>query len=140
MNEIGFATPEIAASRRRGIPTEESELWAALCGEARRAAAREEVLGGFLDLAVLRQPGFDEALGSLLARKLAQSSLPAERLADITRAAMAEDPAIIAAAVADLVAIRTRDPAAETHLTPFLYYKGFHALQWHRIGHWLWRE
>ena len=140
MNEIGFATPEIAASWRRGIPTEESALWAALCGEARRAATRDEVLHGFLDLAVLRQPGFDEALGSLLARKLAEASLPAERLADITRAAVAEDPAIIAAAVADLVAIRTRDPAAETHLTPFLYYKGFHALQWHRIGHWLWRN
>jgi hypothetical protein len=25
-------------------------------------------------------------------------------------------------------------------LKPFLYYKGFHALQWHRIGHWLWRD
>jgi serine O-acetyltransferase len=25
-------------------------------------------------------------------------------------------------------------------LTPFLYYKGFHALQWHRVGHWLWRS
>ncbi len=53
---------------------------------------------------------------------------------------MAEDPAIVAAAVADLIAIRTRDPAAETHLTPFLYYKGFHALQWRRIGHRLWRD
>src|SRR3984893_645071 len=25
-------------------------------------------------------------------------------------------------------------------LRPFLYYKGFHALEWHRIGHWLWGE
>ena len=25
-------------------------------------------------------------------------------------------------------------------MTPFLYYKGFHALQWHRVGHWLWRS
>ena len=111
-----------------------------MCAEARRAAAREEVLRGFLDQAVLGQPGFDSALSSLLARKLAEPSLPAERLGDIVRTAMAEDPAIVAAAVADLIAIRTRDPAAETHLTPFLYYKGFHALQWHRIGHRLWRD
>src|SRR5271167_677147 len=138
MNEITFAAPQIAAARRHGIPALEGELWETLRVEARRAAAREEVLRGFLDLAVLRQPGFDTALGSLLAGKLAEPSLPAERLGDIARAAMAEDPTIIAAAVADLVAIRTRDPAAETHLTPFLYYKGFHALQWHRIGHWLW--
>jgi serine O-acetyltransferase len=46
----------------------------------------------------------------------------------------------ITAAVTDLVAIRTRDPAAENYLRPFLYYKGFHALQCHRIGHWLWRD
>jgi hypothetical protein len=25
-------------------------------------------------------------------------------------------------------------------LRPFLYYKGFHALQWHRISHWLWHD
>jgi serine O-acetyltransferase len=30
--------------------------------------------------------------------------------------------------------------AAENYLRPFLYYKGFHALQCHRIGHWLWRD
>jgi serine O-acetyltransferase len=140
MDEISFAPPHIAASRRRGIPAEEGAVWETLRGEARRAAAREEVLREFLDLAVLRHPRFDAALGSLLAGKLAEPSLPAERLGDIARTAMAEHPTIIAAAVADLVAIRTRDPAAETHLTPFLYYKGFHALQWHRIGHWLWRE
>ena len=78
MNEISLAAPRSAASRARGIPTDERELWAALCAEARRAAAREEVLRGFLDLAVLSQPGFDSALSSLLAHKLAEPSLPAE--------------------------------------------------------------
>jgi len=52
---------------------------------------------------------------------------------------MARDKTIVAAAAADLDAIRARDPAAESYLTPFLYYKGFYALQWHRIGHWLWQ-
>jgi len=140
MNEISLATPEIAESRSRRIPAGEGELWLALRSEALRAGIREPILRGFLDLAVLDHDGFNSALGALLARKLDAPSLPAERLGDIARAAMAEDPAIIAVAVADLVAIRARDPAAETHLTPFLYYKGFHALEWHRIGHWLWRE
>ncbi len=140
MNEIGFAVPEILGSDRRGPPTEERELWATLRGEARRAAERETILHGFLNRAVLNHDSFVSALAALLATKLAEPSLPAERLGGIAHAAMAEDPAIAATAVADLVAIRMRDPAAETHLTPFLYYKGYHALQWHRIGHWLWRE
>ena len=140
MNEISFAAPKIAASRQRGRPTDEGELWETLRLDAERAAAGEEMLRGFLDLAVRRHDGFASGLGLLLARKLAEYSMPAERLGEIARVAMAGDPAIIAAAIADLIAIRTRDPAAENYLKPFLYYKGFHALQWHRIGHWLWRD
>ena len=138
MNEISFAEPAAAVSPRLGVPADEGELWRALRAEAARAAAGEEMLRGFLDRAVLGHHGFGAALGRLLAGKLAERSMPAERLRDIAGAAIADDPAIVARAVADLVAIRTRDPAAESCLTPFLYYKGFHALQWHRIGHWLW--
>jgi serine O-acetyltransferase len=140
MNEISFAAPEIAASRQRGTLADEGKLWETLRFDAERAAARDEMLRGFLDLAVLRHDGFASGLGRLLAHKLAEYSMPAERLGEIAHAAMANDPGIIAAAIADLVAIRTRDPAAENYLRPFLYYKGFHALQWHRIGHWLWRD
>jgi serine O-acetyltransferase len=140
MNEVSVAALEIAASRQRDIPADEGKLWETLRLDAERAAAGEEMLRSFLDLLVLRHDGFASGLGLLLAHKLAEYSMPAERLGEIARAAMADDPGIIAAAMADLVAIRTRDPATENCLNPFLYYKGFHALQWHRIGHWLWGD
>ena len=140
MDEISLATQELATSQQRGRSSSAGELWEELRFEADRVAAREEILRGFLDVAVLRPTNFALGLGSLLARKLGELSMPVERLGDLVLAAMADEPAIIAAAAADLVAIRTRDPAAESYLTPFLYYKGFHALQWHRVGHWLWRS
>ena len=140
MDEISLATQELATAQHRGISPSAGELWKELRLEAVRVAAREEILRGFLDVAVLRPTNFVLGLGSLLARKLGELSMPVERLGDLVLAAMADEPAIIAAAAADLVAIRTRDPAAESYLTPFLYYKGFHALQWHRVGHWLWRS
>ena len=140
MDEISLATQELATSQQRGISSFTRELWEELRLEAVRVAAREEILRGFLDVAVLRPANFALGLGSLLARKLGELSMPVERLRDLVLTAMADEPAIIAAAAADLVAIRTRDPAAESYLTPFLYYKGFHALQWHRVGHWLWRS
>jgi serine O-acetyltransferase len=140
MNETSFAASEIASSRQRGITVDERQLWETLRLDAERAAAGEEMLRGFLELAVLRHNTFASGFGLLLARKLAGDSMPAERLGEITRSAMAGDPTIIAAAIADLIAVRARDPAAESYLKPFLYYKGFHALQWHRIGHWLWRN
>ena len=140
MDEINLTTQELSISQRRGKSSSARELWEELRLEARGVATREEMLRGFLDVAVLRQTSFASGLGALLARKLAELSVPAERLGDLAFAAMADESAIIAAAAADLLAIRTRDPAAESYLTPFLYYKGFHALQWHRIGYWLWHS
>ena len=38
----------------------------------------------------------------------------------------------------DMRAVLERDPAARGYLQPFIFYKGFLALQTHRIAHWLW--
>ncbi|MDP9128589.1 MAG: serine O-acetyltransferase, partial [Pseudomonadota bacterium] len=49
------------------------------------------------------------------------------------------DPAIVEAGQYDLIAITERDPAAKNILVPFLFFKGFRALQAYRVAHWLWR-
>jgi len=140
MNDIIRAVPEQLGTSPEQTPAGEAELWELLRAEARRAVAGDALLKVYIDLSLLRHEGFAAALGGLLARKLAERFLPSERLSDLAVEAMADDPAIVAAAVADLIATRTRDPAAESYLSPFLYYKGFHALQAHRLGHWLWRR
>ena len=49
-------------------------------------------------------------------------------------------PEIVEATRIDLHAVLERDSACnELHL-PFLYFKGFHALQIHRVSNWLWNE
>ena len=40
----------------------------------------------------------------------------------------------------DLSAVQERDPAARSMIVPFLYFKGFHALQAHRAAHWFWLQ
>ncbi|MBV9826136.1 MAG: serine O-acetyltransferase, partial [Alphaproteobacteria bacterium] len=96
-----------------------SEIWDELRAEAEQTIAREEALRGVLEATVLFQTNFAAGLGSLLAGKLAHSFMPAATLAQLANAAMTERPAIIAEAAADLAAIRARDPAAESYLTPF---------------------
>ena len=105
MDEISLATQELATSQQRGMSSSAGELWEELRLEADRVAAREEILRGFLDVAVLRPTNFALGLGSLLARKLGELSMPVERLGDLVLGAMVDEPAIIAAAAADLVAI-----------------------------------
>ena len=38
----------------------------------------------------------------------------------------------------DIQAYYDRDPACDRFLMPVLYFKGFHAIQTHRLAHWLW--
>ena len=67
MDEISLATQELATPQKRGISSLPGELWEELRLEAARVAAREEILRGFLDVAVLRPTNFALGLGSLLA-------------------------------------------------------------------------
>jgi serine O-acetyltransferase len=41
---------------------------------------------------------------------------------------------------ADITSVLDRDPACSRLIEPFLYFKGFHAIQAHRLTHWLWRQ
>ena len=45
---------------------------------------------------------------------------------------------IMEACVADIQAVFERDPACDRYTHCILYFKGFQAIQCHRIAHWLW--
>jgi serine O-acetyltransferase len=50
------------------------------------------------------------------------------------------DPGMSAGFQADLIAVIDRDPACKRIIEPLLYFKGFHALQTHRMAHALWKK
>ncbi|MBE9606675.1 serine O-acetyltransferase [Acetobacteraceae bacterium H6797] len=109
-------------------------------GEALRVARAEPLLSDYLHMIVGRWSHPREALAAVLSQRLADPCLSRDRLSDLVAEAIADDPSILGDAMADLEAIVTRDPAAGGALTPFLHYKGYHALQWHRVAHWLWKQ
>lgn len=49
-------------------------------------------------------------------------------------------PELVVTAEADLKAVYERDPACKGYVQPFLFFKGFQALQTQRIAHWLWGQ
>jgi serine O-acetyltransferase len=116
----------------------EDGFWVEIQSEARREAEREPLLVSFLFASVLRHQQLERALGVILANKLQTLDLTAIALRDLIEEAFTEDLSIGAMIRADLLAARTRDPAARGYAQPFLYYKGFHALQAYRVAHWLW--
>ena len=133
---------ELAASmtvRQRRVAAG-GEAWDVLVAEGRDAVAREPMLGRTVDHGLLAHESFADALAHRLAHKLEDADLGAACLAPLLMEAMEDCPEIAAAAAEDLMAIRERDPACTDLLTPFLYFKGYHAIQTHRVAHHLWRH
>jgi len=89
---------------------------------------------------VLSHENFGDALAHRLARKLGDYALSIESLEAIFCEAFSADPGIETAALADLTAVRDRDPACPDLLTPFLFFKGYQAIQAYRFAHWLWKR
>jgi len=113
-------------------------LWAAIRDTAKMWARREPVMAGWLTHCVLEASTFEYGLGVILTDKVADSVLPERTLLPMMLEAMEADAAVIEAAAADLEAYVNRDPACPDHLTALLFYKGYQAVQTHRMAHWFW--
>lgn len=121
----------------KSVPAEES-IWLRLRAEAAAAAEAEPALGSLLHAVVLAHKDFAGALSFQLARKLGDTEVGPMAWREVCERAYAADASIVSAAEADLVAVLERDPAAKQALQPFLFFKGFQALQAYRVGHALW--
>jgi serine O-acetyltransferase len=113
-------------------------VWAALRNQADAAARAEPLLYSMLNSVILQHDHLAEALSYQLAVKLAGHELPAMNVRELCEEAYEAAPELIEAAEADLKAVYERDPACKGYLQPFLFFKGFQAIQAHRVSHWLW--
>ncbi|ALN73211.1 serine O-acetyltransferase [Aureimonas sp. AU20] len=113
-------------------------IWARMREEAHRAAEREPALSGFLYAAVLNQRSLETAVAHRVAQRLDHPNVPASHI-EQGFADMAVASSDWAGQVrTDLQAVFDRDPACERYIEPLLFFKGFQAIQTHRLAHWLW--
>ncbi|MEZ5997931.1 MAG: serine O-acetyltransferase [Hyphomonas sp.] len=112
--------------------------WQRLRFDAATAASEEPALASYLNAAILSHHTLAQALSYHLAEKLGNGMVGNQQVRDILSDAYEADASIVKAAEADMLAVLDRDPACRSLLQPFLYFKGFQALQTHRIAHVLW--
>jgi serine O-acetyltransferase len=115
-------------------------VWASLRNEAEAAAQKESALASLLAAVILNHKSLGGALSYQLARKLGDQELRAMSIREIAEEAYAADPTLVEIAEADLKAVFERDPACKGYVQPFLFFKGFLALQTQRVANWLWTE
>jgi serine O-acetyltransferase len=112
-------------------------VWARVRREAEDVARKEPELAGFIYGSILHHDTLDAAIAHRIAALLDHAQLSAELIRQAYADALEDDPSIKDAFRADIVAVVDRDPAANRCLEPLLYFKGFHAIQTHRLAHWL---
>jgi serine O-acetyltransferase len=115
-------------------------LWGRLREEAEELVRREPALAGFALGTILHQPSLEAAVAHRIAWRLGHPVLSADLIEQTFLEAIEEDRTFGESFRADLVAVTDRDPACNRILEPVLYFKGFHAIQTHRLAHWLWQR
>jgi len=129
MAHINLATDQDASN----------DIWKRLRQEAAQFSTREPALSSLLYAVILDQESFAHALVNHLATKLSTDDLSPLKLRKVLDDAARADPEIVEYAVKDLRATRDRDPACQSFLQAFLYFKGFLAVQTYRFAHALYK-
>ncbi|MCO6390496.1 serine O-acetyltransferase [Aliihoeflea aestuarii] len=113
-------------------------IWSAVRAEAADAVAADPILSAFLYSTILNQDSLEAAVIHRLSERLHHQDLGADLIRQ-TYGEMLRDNADWSTTVrVDIQAYFDRDPACDRFLMPILYFKGFHAIQTHRLAHWLW--
>jgi serine O-acetyltransferase len=127
--------------RERCVGSDGDAFWDAMQAEARAAAAEEPLLASFMFATILNHRSLESALAYHLANKLASHAIPATQLMRLFTEAMSIESCKLKSCLQqDILAVMERDPACTRFIDCLCYYKGFHALQAHRIAHAFWKS
>jgi serine O-acetyltransferase len=113
-------------------------VWRRIRDEAEEIARREPELASFIYSTILHHDTLEAAIVHRISERLSHADVGGELIRQAYANALEDDPSIAMAFRSDLIATVDRDPATHRFLEPVLYYKGFHAIQTHRLAHWLW--
>ncbi len=120
--------------------TSDDPVWQRILEETREQARAEPILAGYLHATILNHSTLEHALSFHLANQLDSPAASALLLREVMEEAFRDDCCLRKTVRADLLAVLERDSACSELYIPFLYFKGFHALQTHRVAHWLWHQ
>src|ERR1041385_2839116 len=125
-------------SRPSDVVQKLDPVWARIRDEAEAVVRHEPEIGTFIYSSVLHHDTLETAVIHRVAERLDHPDVSAELIRQAYTDAIEAEPRIAETFRADIVAVFDRDPATDRFLEPVLYFKGFHAIQTHRLAHWLW--
>ena len=113
-------------------------IWTSVRDEARAIVDHDPVLATFIHSTILYKKRLEDAVIARIADRLHSRELPDDVVRQIFETMLDDWPEWSSILRIDIAAFYERDPACERYIEPILYFKGFHAIQTHRLAHWCW--
>jgi len=113
-------------------------IWFEIRHEAEQIVASDPAVASFVYATVLNHDRLEDAVVHRIAQRLDNHVVSAEVIRCAFRQALADSSELGDVIRCDIAAVYDRDPACERRIEPLLYFKGFHAIQTHRLAHSLW--
>jgi serine O-acetyltransferase len=128
----------MAQYQTRPVLDKVDPVWQRIRREAEDVVRREPELASFIYESILHHDSVEAAVVHRLTERLDHGAVSGELIRQAYANALEDQPSLGDTFRADIVATADRDPATHRLLEPLLYYKGFHAVETHRLAHWLW--
>lgn len=115
-------------------------VWDQVRREAEEVLGRDPALAGLIGPSILAHARFEDGLFHRIADRLDHAAVRSDMIRGAFAEFLQENPELSDTLRVDIVAVLDRDPVCERMIEPFLFFKGFHAIQAQRLMHWLWKS
>ena len=114
--------------------------WQQLYIDASKLKATCAIVQRYIERSILKTVCFANALSETLSTQLADRDVDVDLLKKYFLTVFHDHSEVTQATINDLDAYLINDPACNDLATAFLFFKGFHALQTHRLAHIFWNR
>ncbi len=111
-------------------------VWEAVRKEAETVVQNEPLMSSFIYSNILNHSSLEAAVIYRISEKLHNRDFSGDLVRQSFETMQAEWPEWAEILRIDIAAVYDRDPACKRLIDPILYFKGFHAIQTHRLAHW----
>lgn len=132
---MSTATP-LKQSKSATEPVAIDPVWQAVRREAEEVVEKEPLMSSFIYSNILNQNSLEAAVIHRISERLHNRDFSGDLVRQSFEAMHGAWPEWSEILRIDLAAVYDRDPACTRLIEPILYFKGFQAIQTHRLAHW----
>ena len=111
-------------------------VWQAVRDEAEAVVSKEPLMSSFIYNSILNRDSLESSVIYRIAERLHNRDFSGDLVRQSFEAMLEDWPEWSEILRIDIAAVYDRDPACARLIEPILYFKGFQAIQTHRLAHW----